>query len=165
MLIVGTFILGLLAGGMLHGQAVAEVSAAPVTQQPQPIASDSIAETAAPSDHIAESDISVLKDEVVIKVPNAVWARFTPTGSMVPVFNESSNAIEVVPNDASEINVGDIISYQSDWMDTPVIHRVVETGDDDQGWFAIVKGDNNSTSDPGKVRFEQVRRLVVAIIY
>jgi signal peptidase I len=84
---------------------------------------------------------------------------------MKPVFDTGANAIEVVPSTPAQIRTGDIISYQADWLDTPVVHRVLSTGEDEDGWYAIVKGDNNDTADPGKVRWEQIRRVVVAIVY
>jgi Fe-S-cluster formation regulator IscX/YfhJ len=42
---------------------------------------------------------------------------------------------------------------------------VIETGEDSNGWYAIFKGDNNPIRDPSKVRFSQIRRIVVAVIY
>jgi signal peptidase I len=164
LIIIATFAVGLVAGGLLHSIATSDAQAAAVPTT-QPLVSTPVKDLAAPGDHIAENAISVLNDQVDIKVSNPVWARFTPTGSMKPVFDEGANAIEVVPQDPSQVKVGDIISYKADWLDQPVVHRVIETGNDAQGWYAVMKGDNNSTSDPGKVRWNQVLRLVVAIIY
>lgn len=163
MLITAAFVIGLASGGVLHGLATSSAAAMPVAEAPNTFAPQP--EAAAPADHIQERDISVLESEVVIKVDNPVWAKFTPSGSMVPVLDASAHAIEVVPQAPEQISVGDIISYATSWSETPVIHRVIKTGTDTKGWFAIVKGDNNATADPGKVRFEQVRRLVIAIIY
>ena len=163
LIIVAAFVAGMVGGGLLHSLAIGDVRAEPVSQAPQAFTSQP--DVAAPADHIPERNISVLADEVVIKVPGAVWAKFTPSGSMVPVLDTGSNAIEIIPTEPSQIQMGDIISYQSEWLETPVIHRVIQTGVDEQGWYAVVKGDNNDTADPGKVRFSQVRRLVVAIIY
>jgi signal peptidase I len=166
--IIIAFAFGIAIGGVLHGMTVVDVAAAPSPQQPASVSTlafTSTTDMAAPSDHIPESAISVLSDKVVIDLPGAVWAKFTPSGSMKPVFDTGANAIEVVPSSPGQINVGDIVSYQSDWMDTPVIHRVIQTGTDSEGWYAVMKGDNNSTQDPGKVRFPQVRRVVVAVIY
>ena len=44
-------------------------------------------------------------------------------------------------------------------------HTLKEIGYDEDGWYATMKGDNNPYTDPGKVRFDQIERLVVAIIY
>ena len=62
-----------------------------------------------------------------------------------------------------QIKPGDIVSF-SYGQDT-IIHRVLTTNYDDKGWYMITKGDNNNKPDPKKIRFDQVRRLVVAIIY
>ena len=45
--------------------------------------------------------------------------------------------------------------------DTKLLEAVLS----DKGWYCIMKGDNNPEPDPGRVRFSQLRRVVVAIIY
>jgi len=120
-------------------------------------------ERQSPSDRIKEDQIYVYNDEVVIKVENAVWATFTDTNSMDPVLDDGANAIQVVPKSQSEIKVGDIISFES--RVGPIIHRVVKISYDEEGWYATTKGDNNPEPDPVKVRFEDIRRVLVAIIY
>jgi len=121
-------------------------------------------EKAYPADRIPEDRIKVFSDKVLLEIPNARWATFTPTHSMAPVFDAGSNAIEIVPQKAEEIQQGDIASYT--WADgSTIIHRVIETGTDEQGWYAIMKGDNVPYNDPEKVRFSQIKRVVVAIVY
>ena len=119
----------------------------------------------APQDRIKEEQVKVYEDKVVIDLENATWAKFVSTGSMVPTLSEDANAIEIVPQSPKDINVGDIISYISPNEEGIIIHRVVETGEDEQGWYAITKGDNNKLNDPYKVRFEQVERVLIGIIY
>ena len=82
---------------------------------------------------------------------------------MDPFIDENSHAIEIMPTYPLQIQVGDIIAYQLG--NTVVIHRVIERGIDSIGTYYIVKGDNNVLQDPIPVRFEQVRGVVVAIIY
>jgi len=118
-----------------------------------------------PGDWIKEHQIHVSSDRVIIDLKDPEWASFTDTNSMDPVIDSHANAIEVVPGSPSEISVGDIVSYKSDYADGTIIHRVIEIGFDEVGWYAIMKGDNNPREDPGKVRFSQVRRVLVAIIY
>src|SRR3989344_7341115 len=119
---------------------------------------------AMPADRISEDKIKVLPDKIIIDVPNARWATFTPTHSMAPVFDTGANVIQIIPQSSDEIQLGDIVSYT--WKDVSVIiHRVIETNSDKQGWYAILKGDNNPTADPEKVRFEQIKRVAVAIVY
>ena len=117
-----------------------------------------------PADRISEDKIKVLPDRVIIELPNARWATFTPTHSMAPVFDYGSNAIQVIPQKTQELNVGDIISYI--WDDgSTIIHRIIETGNDEFGWYAITKGGNNPYADPNKPRFSQIKRVLVAIVY
>ena len=118
-----------------------------------------------PSERISRGDILVLDDEVVLKVNNPQWAIFTDTNSMDPVIDDTSKAIEVVPKSADDIKVGDIVAYKSKYKDGIIAHRIVETGYDALGWYARIKGDNNNYIDPGKIRFDQIERVVVAIIY
>jgi len=84
---------------------------------------------------------------------------------MDPVLDEKANAIEIIPKSNNNIHVGDIISYKSDYADGTIIHRVIRIGNDEKGWYCIVKGDNNQSPDPGKIRFNQIKRVLVAIIY
>jgi hypothetical protein len=118
-----------------------------------------------PADRVPEKSIAVYKDRVVLDLQNAQWATFTDTHSMEPVLFQGANAIEVVPASADEIKVGDIVSYRSDYAESSIIHRVVYKGEDEDGTYFIMKGDNLPTSDPGRVRFNQIQRVVVAIVY
>ena len=120
-------------------------------------------EVHSPGDWIKEDQIQVFKDRVVLDIQNPIWAGFTDTNSMDPFIDEDAHAIEISPLDADSINIGDVISYQSG--DIIIVHRVVEKGEDDKGIYYIVKGDNNRFGDPLKVRFEDVRGVVVAVIY
>ena len=120
-------------------------------------------ELVSPSNWIAEHQIKVYKDKVVIDVKNAIWAGFTNTNSMDPLIDENAHAVEVMPSGPEKIKVGDIISYQTEMG--VVIHRVIEVGEDDEGIYYIVKGDNNKFRDLFKVRFVDVQGVVVAIIY
>jgi len=116
-----------------------------------------------PANHISEQDIQLYNDEVVIKLDNPQWASFAPTHSMDPVFDVGNHAIQVVPQSPDDISVGDIVSYK--YNNEIIIHRVIEKGVDGQGTYFILKGDNNPTPDPDKVRFDQITRLTVAVIY
>jgi len=93
------------------------------------------------------------------------WASLACTKSMDPVFDCEANVIEVIPKSPDDIELGDIISYKSKYASGTIIHRVVDKGVDEDGVFFILKGDNNKNADPGKVRFKQVERQVVAVIY
>jgi hypothetical protein len=129
------------------------------------IFSQETTERPSPCDRIKEPQILVYDDKIVLNIADAQWATFTDTNSMDPVIDAGANAIEYVPESESEICVGDIVSYRSHYADGVIIHRVVDIGYDDMGWYAIMKGDNLSYSDPGKIRFDQVQRVVIGILY
>jgi hypothetical protein len=122
-------------------------------------------EVASPGDWVKENQIGVYSKDVVLDISDAQWATFTDTHSMEPVLSSRANAIEVVPKSADEIKVGDIVSYESKYADGFIVHRVIEKNVDSDGTYFIIKGDNNPEADPGKIRFDQIRRVVVAIIY
>lgn len=88
---------------------------------------------------------------------------FSNTDSMLPVLDEHSQAIQVKPKSEKDIKEGMIISYDAGPYGT-IIHRVIRIGHDEQGWYAIVKGDNNPSPDPFKVRFSQIKHFLVAVI-
>ncbi len=121
-------------------------------------------EVISPSDHIPEEDILVYNDRVIIKVKDPKWASFTDTNSMDPIIDINSNTIEIHPKSSQDIQIGDIISYQYQDIGL-VIHRVIKTGYDEQGWYAVTKGDNNLFKDPDEVRFEQINGMVIGVIY
>ena len=129
------------------------------------IAGSAPQERPSPADRIQESQIHVLPTTIIIDLPNAEWATFPDTNSMDPIIDKGANAIEIVPSSPDQIDVGDIISYRSEYSSGIIIHRVIEKGSDNEGDFFILKGDNNDRADPGKVRFDQIERIVVAIIY
>jgi len=162
------FCLGFVTGHWLGGMTlfVPEGTAANLStnqgesQRPTPVTST--LDRPSPFDRVSEGQIKVYADRVVLEVPNAQWSTFLDTNSMDPVLDEGANAIQVVPQSTGDVHVGDIVSYASS-IGT-VIHRVIETGTDENGWYAIVQGDNNAFPD-GKVRFDEIQRVVVAIVY
>ncbi|MBU1111616.1 MAG: signal peptidase I [Nanoarchaeota archaeon] len=121
------------------------------------------AEIASPSDWVSEDQIKVYDDTVILQLTGATWAKFTDTNSMDPFLDDGANAIEIMPDSAEDIQVGDIISYQTD--SGIIIHRVIEVGEDNDGIYYTVQGDNNSFADPVKVRYSDVVGVLVAIIY
>ena len=141
---------------MLHSRSLQAL------QQLQP--SQSSQQLQAPSDWIKQDKIRIYNDRVVIFIKEPYLSYFAPTGSMKPTLDEKSNAIEITPESKEQLHVGDIIAYKSRTGET-VIHRIIKIGYDNKGWYCIVKGDNNEIPDEEKVRFEQIQRVVVGIIY
>ncbi|MFC2134860.1 hypothetical protein ACFLTH_09600 [Bacteroidota bacterium] len=136
-----------------------------IVDELNPLTFDVASEQPSPSDWVKNEQIEVYSDRVILDIKDAQWAVFTNTNSMDPIFDETSNGIEIVPKSEADISIGDIVSYNSEYADGSIIHRVIYKGQDEQGTYFIMKGDNNPTSDPGKVRFSQMNRVLVAVIY
>ncbi|MBL7051178.1 hypothetical protein ISS04_03385 [Candidatus Woesearchaeota archaeon] len=163
--ILGVFMLGWLANStypIVLANSVTPFQTFMIYEEPS---GPSAKERHSPYDHIKESQIKVFNDKVIIDIENPEWATFTDTNSMDPVIDAGANAIEIIPKTEDQIHLGDIISYNSVYADGSIIHRVTNIGQDKQGWYCKVKGDNNNLKDPGKIRFDQIQRVVVAIIY
>jgi|APSaa5957512576_1039674.scaffolds.fasta_scaffold07342_5 hypothetical protein len=116
----------------------------------------------APADHVIEEDILVFEDRVILKVANVTLSNYADSGSMRPFFDKGANGIRVVPANESEVDVGDIVSYRFGGM--LIVHRVIEKGFDDEGFYYVVKGDNNLIRD-GKIRFIDIEYITIGIIY
>ncbi len=115
-----------------------------------------------PQDWISEKSIIVYNDKVVIYLKNPSLSRYAWSGSMRPVLDGASNGIRIVPASADQIKAGDIVTFKQG--NALIVHRVVEKGIDEQGVYFITKGDNNDFND-GKIRFEDIKYVTVAIIY
>lgn len=118
-----------------------------------------------PNDHIKEGSIHVYDDKIVIDLQEATWSSFTNTNSMDPLLDNNANGIEIKPKSPQELKIGDVIAFKTSYVGGIIIHRIVDTGHDDNGWYAKTKGDNNPTVDPGKVRFKDITGVLVGVIY
>jgi hypothetical protein len=118
-----------------------------------------------PQDRIQEKDIRSYNMRILIEVENAIIARFTDTRSMEPILTKDANAIEIIPKDINDVKVGDIISYESKFSQGTIIHRVIDKDIDEQGLYFRTKGDNLNYDDPEKIRFNQIKRVLVGILY
>lgn len=121
-----------------------------------------------PFDHVKESQIKVFKSEVKIEIKNVVWSKFTATHSMDPLLDVGANGLHIIPTSKEQLHVGDIVSYNPTipgYEDMVIIHRIIEIGNDGEGWYSILKGDNLPEVDPGRVRFKQIKRLLIGVIY
>ncbi len=121
-------------------------------------------EVPSPTDRIDETQIAVYKDKVTFFVDDPTWVGFYDTNSMDPLLDKESDAIEIMPESPLDINVGDVVSYVSNDGNS-IVHRVVDIGEDSDGFYYLLKGDNNPVRDPEKVRFYQITGVVVAVFY
>lgn len=120
-------------------------------------------ERISPHDIIAESQIVNTRQTVTIHDKNLSLTRYTDTNSMDPVLDNTSTGIERIGVSIEEIEVGDIITFF--YMGQNIAHRVIEKGVDEQGIFVKTKGDNVPIVDGIKIRQEQIKGVLVGIIY
>lgn len=133
-----------------------------VLQEQKPIAQE-VVEKPMPGDWVRKDKIKVYDDKVVLDIKSAEWSEFTDTHSMEPLLGTNANGIELKPASEAEVNIGDVVAYNSS-IGT-VIHRVVKKDVDENGTYFILKGDNNEQEDSGKVRFEDIERVLIGVIY
>lgn len=99
---------------------------------------------------------------IIIGIIVAQHMNVVVSGSMEPVLYRGD--IVVIDNNPSTVQVGDIIVYQATWFPQPVIHRVIDKGQLQNGTTAYkTKGDNNPSPDPALVYQNQVISKVVSI--
>ena len=122
-------------------------------------------ENAMPFDRIKEDQILVYNDKVILNIKDASWATYEDTDSMLPILDKGANGIEIIPQNENEVHIGDIVAYESSFVDGLVVHRVIHIGEDKKGKYFILKGDSNSTEDPEKVRFNQIQYVLIGVIY
>lgn len=116
----------------------------------------------APHDFISEDQIKVYDDKIILEIENYSLSKYSFTKSMLPIFDSGANGVGIKPKSPEDLNVGDIITFRQDG--NLIVHRIIEKGIDEQGWYFITKGDNNNLDD-GKIRFHEVDSVLVALIY
>ena len=117
------------------------------------------------SDHVSEDQINVHEDGIAISLSgkDLKWSRYANTDSMLPLLDESYNGLEFVPIAEDEIHVGDVIAFG--YNKENYVHRAVEIGNDANGWYAATKGDSNDFIDEGKRRFEDVKGVLIGVVF
>ena len=121
-----------------------------------------ISSTSSPSDRLNESDITLTQSRVCLDIPNATISSYAATGSMGPFINENANGIRIVPQNESEIQIGDIISFRR--YGQLIVHRVTKIATDENGIYFITRGDANLATD-GKVRFDEIEYVTIGVIW
>ncbi len=135
-----------------------------ITEQMPSYLLDTSPKFSSPQKRIKKSQIIVTNSSVSLLINNPLFGVSVDTGSMEPVIGNENFLISARPKSPDEIKPGDIISFL-DFSNETIIHRVVEIGFDEEGWYAITKGDANIFRDPFKVRFDQIKGVLVGILY
>lgn len=116
-----------------------------------------------PSDFITEEQIHLYSDKLVIEKEGLKYASVEDTKSMEPLLSSNSHTIETKP-EQSKLNKGDIISFYNAEEGKTIVHSIVEIGTDDSGWYARTKGYNTDFADEWKVRFTDIKGVVVGVL-
>lgn len=122
------------------------------------------AERNSPGNHIDIKDLNLYEDKLIINLEDIKLASFEDTNSMDPVLDKNTNAIEVIPENPAQIQIGDIISFKTN-TGKIFIHRVIAISEDSEGIYFLTKGDNNEELDPLRVRFDDVVGLTIGLLY
>lgn len=122
-------------------------------------------EKISPYNYLDADDIRVYSDRVELNVAQPSITAVAKTHSMDPLIDNDTHIIQITPKSPDDIHIGDIVSYRSKYADGVIVHRIIGTGEDEQGWFAELKGDNNLLRDPGFIRFDQIEKIGIIIVY
>ena len=89
----------------------------------------------------------------------------TDTNSMEPVIDHGHLALITDKPRKEYLVVGDILLFYRRLDNSPrVLHRIIEIGDDEEGWYCITRGDNTVWID-GKIRYKDILGICVGVIY
>ena len=90
------------------------------------------------------------------------------SGSMEPAFYrgdivvvQKADFIGINEFDPEDVQIGDVVVYDAQWFDQPVIHRSIDIKDVNGTKMFKIKGDNNNASDPYYVTPSQIKEKVV----
>lgn len=94
------------------------------------------------------------------------------SGSMEPEFYRGDIVVVEKANlfglgiqefDPNDVQVGDIVVYNAEWVDEAVIHRVINITEINGSTYFVIKGDNNNVPDPYYVSPNQITDRVVTL--
>ena len=85
------------------------------------------------------------------------------TNSMDPTVDAGHTCILGRITDHSELQVGDVCIYTSPIGN--IMHRIHETGEDENGRWYRFKGDNNRLVDRYRLRDAHITHVLIGIIY
>ncbi|MEK6918132.1 MAG: signal peptidase I [Nanoarchaeota archaeon] len=117
---------------------------------------------ASPSDFLNESSITADNTSVTFFIEKPSFIRYEDSGSMTPTLGVNSTGVVITPKSENWVNVGDIVTFRKNGE--LIVHRVIEKNYDGNGVYFVTKGDNNNIDD-GKIRFQDIESVLVAVIY
>jgi len=119
-----------------------------------------------PKSRIKEMEFSVFENKFVMDSKyKLMFGKIENTHSMEPTLWKGAYTIELEIGNKNlqvkkdDLKIGDIISFKSK-SGSNIIHRIVKIGNDENGWYAQTKGDNNKRFDTELVRENQLIGVV-----
>ncbi len=114
-------------------------------------ASTVVAEKDSPGDWTNERDFTITEDGLLYKNKDIFLAKFAPTKSMDPTFDEGTIGIQLKITDnkiKEKIKKGDIIVYKDPLSGEKIVHRVLEKVANNDGETCFLTGGDNAVRDP-----------------
>ncbi|GAH47541.1 unnamed protein product [marine sediment metagenome] len=121
-------------------------------------------ERISPNDWVKRDQIDYDGGLLTIKLkPNVKVFGIADTGSMDGLLDYGHNVIATDHFDKAKLAVGDIVVYQV--YTTRICHRIIEIREDRNGRIYRCRGDNCIDTDKWYLRDENIKWLVLGIIY
>lgn len=127
-----------------------------------------------PSPRVAIDSQKIIYDEATetltitgIKGPVRITS-VANTNSMEPAIDAGHTTVcSSNPNYMSTdmIKRGDVIIYNASWTQSQIIHAVIETGEDVNGWYCKAQGWHNDYPDPEIIRIGQILQVVLITVW
>ena len=118
-----------------------------------------------------EIDLKEIASYVVILIIVLLAAQHlnvVVSGSMEPVFYrgdivavQKADFLGIHEFNPDDVQVGDIVVYDAQWFDQPVIHRIINITEINGTTMYVIKGDNNDQADPYYVTSDQIQERVL----
>lgn len=107
------------------------------------------------------ADIAIHKDRNTVEIDATdVRVYKVSTGSMKPLLGKGTYAFFTIRVNIDDLVTGQDLVFEDDEvypLGTWVLHRIIEIGQDEDGWWCRTRGLNNSRPDKGKRREHEVR--------
>lgn len=123
--------------------------------------------TISPCKKLDKKTIGFFSEKIIMNMTgiNYTYSSVWGTGSMLPFISKDSITLGMVLDNKTQICVGDIISYLPENESIEILHQIVGVGEDDKGLYYTAKGYNYKTKDKEKIRREQIKKVVFAVVY
>ena len=123
-----------------------------------------------PCSRVNFGDVITYTNQVNIQSSDIVKGKVAGTGSMLPAISPSATVLYKKTNNVDDLCLGDIVVYDKtqcnpNGISNTTIHRIVSKDIDDIGIYYTVKGDNNKAIDNCKIRLDDIKLVVVGILY